>query len=96
MVRLEIAAKMTNIDYFKLICDLKENFEEVYGMEASHLIVGYHQYYDMERSESLFERFKYIKDVTVNGVVGNYIAGLRVIKTQSIEGIYVALLQTPK
>jgi len=81
------------LDYFVLINKLKEEFELKNGLEPTHLIVSINDYYKMENSEDLLKRLIYIKDTT-QGIVGNYILGLRIIKTQSIEGIKVAYLMS--
>ena len=83
---------MTEIDYFKLICDLKEEFELKFGIDATHLIIGIEDFYNMEKSQNLIDRFKYIRDTVSMGVLGGYIAGLFIIKTQSIKGIKVAYI----
>ena len=79
------------IDYFTYINKLKEKYELKTGLEPTHLIVDINNYYKMENSEDLLKRLIYVKDTT-QGVLGNYIAGLKIIKTQNIEGIKVGYL----
>jgi len=82
-----------SIDYFVLINKLKEQFEIKVGVEPTHLIVSIEEYYKIENSKELLDRLKYIKDTTKT-VLGSYIAGLKVIKTQNIKGIKVAYLMS--
>jgi hypothetical protein len=77
------------MDYFKLINELKKQFELKTGLEPTHLIVSIEEYYNIENSSSLLERLKYIRDTT-QGLLGEYILGLRIIKTNNIGGIKVA------
>lgn len=79
------------IDYFTYINKLKEQYELKTGMEATHLIVDVEEYYKIENSEELLKRLIYVKD-TSQGVLGSYLVGLKVIKTQNIKGIKVGYL----
>ena len=79
------------IDYYELVSKLKHKFEEKYYIEPTHLILGLEDYRKMDMSPSLLERLKYIKDTT-QGVVGNILACMRIIKSTNIEGIRVGLL----
>ena len=79
------------IDYYELVSKLKHKFEEKYYIEPTHLILGLEDYRKMDMSPSLLERLKYIKDTT-HGVVGRYLAGMKVIRTINMKGIRVALL----
>ena len=80
-----------DIDYYKLVSELRNEFEERYALEPTHLIVGTEDYYKMDMSPSLYEKLKYIKDTT-QGVVGSILAGMRVIKSSNMKGIKVGLL----
>ena len=80
-----------DIDYYALISELKYKFEEKYHTEPTHLIVGLKEYMDIDLSPSLFERLKYVKDTT-QGVLGKFIAGMKVLKCTNFRGIRPALL----
>lgn len=91
MIKCPVCGYEEPIDYFVEISKLREKYEEQTGLEATHLIIGFKDYYKMENSKALFDRLKYVKDTT-QGVLGTYIVGLQIIKTQSIEGYMVGNL----
>ena len=77
------------IDYFEIINNLKKDFYKKNGNEATHLIVGIEEYYNMENSKTIIDRLIYIKDTVSNGALGSYILGLKVIKTKDIKGMRI-------
>ena len=79
------------VDYFKLINKLKEQYELKTGFEPTHLIASIKECYNIENSDELLERLIHIKDTT-KGLLGSYLCGLKVIKTQNIEGIKVGYI----
>lgn len=88
---IEIDIKMRDVDYFRLINELKEKFELETSLQPTHLFVNVKEYYKIENSESLLARLIHIKDTT-QGVLGHYILGLKVVKCINFEGIRVGYL----
>jgi len=78
------------IDYFNLISKLKKEYYDCYGFEATHLIISMDQYFDLENSQGLIDRLKYVKDTS--NPLGSYILGLKIVKTSDIDGLAVVTL----
>ena len=89
-MKCEACAKKMEIDYFEVINELIHQYGKKLDVEANHLIIGIKEMFELESSNSLLKRLKYIK--TSQGLLGTYILGLKVIVSKDIKGMHVAYL----